>query len=89
VKYDLNVPAIKWRVGFGDDPELVNSVIVTASGLLFGAGRDTALRARDTDTGAQVWSSRFGGDQSRPCGAARLGRVRGAAQVTHVFQCSC
>ena len=75
VKYDLNVPAIKWRVGFGDDPELaargvtstgapglVNSVIVTASGLLFGAGRDNALRAWDTDTGAQAWSSRFGGD---------------------------
>jgi hypothetical protein len=40
----------------------VNSVIVTASGLLFGAGRDNALRGRDTDTGAQVWSSRFGGD---------------------------
>jgi hypothetical protein len=54
VKYELNVPAIKWRVGFGDDPELVNSVIVTASGLLFGAGRDNALRARDTDTGAGV-----------------------------------
>ena len=46
VKYDLNVPAIKWRVGFGDDPELaargitgtgapglLNGVIVTASGL--------------------------------------------------------
>jgi quinoprotein glucose dehydrogenase len=60
---------------FGDNPELAargvtstgapglgNSVIVTASGLLFGAGRDNALRARDTDTGAQVWSSRFGGD---------------------------
>src|SRR6185503_10686994 len=75
VKYDLNVPAIKWRVGFGDDPELaargitgtgapglVNGVIVTASGLLFGAGRDNTLRAWDTDTGAQVWSSRFGGD---------------------------
>ena len=75
VKYDLNVPAIKWRVGFGDDPELaargvtstgapglVNSVIVSASGLLFGAGRDNALRAWDTDTGAQAWSSRFGGD---------------------------
>jgi hypothetical protein len=59
VKGDLNVPAIKWRVGFGDDPELaargvtgtgapglVNSVIVTASGLLSGAGRDNALRAR-------------------------------------------
>src|SRR6185436_18585523 len=53
VKYDLNAPAIKWRVGFGDDPELaargvtgtgtpgmLNGVIVTASGLLFGAGRD-------------------------------------------------
>ena len=23
VKYDLNVPAIKWRIGFGDDPALV------------------------------------------------------------------
>ena len=75
VKYDLNVPAIRWRVGFGDDPELaargvtgtgapglVNGVIVTASGLLFGAGRDNAIRAWNTDTGAQLWSSRFGGD---------------------------
>jgi quinoprotein glucose dehydrogenase len=75
VKYDLNVPAITWRVGFGDDPELaargitgtgapglVNGVIVTASGLLFGAGRDNQIRAWDTDTGRQVWSSRFGGD---------------------------
>jgi quinoprotein glucose dehydrogenase len=75
VKYDLNVPAIKWRIGFGDDPELaargvtgtgapglLNGVIVTASGLLFGAGRDNTLRAWNTDTGAQVWSSRFGGD---------------------------
>ena len=75
VKYDLNAPAIKWRVGFGDDPELaargitgtgtpgmLNGVIVTASGLLFGAGRDNAIRAWDTDSGAQIWSSRFGGD---------------------------
>ena len=75
VKYDLNVPGIKWRVGFGDDPELaargitgtgapglVNGVIVTASGLLFGAGRDNQIRAWDTDTGRQLWSSRFGGD---------------------------
>ena len=75
VKYDLNVPAIKWRVGFGDDPELaargvtgtgtpglLNGVIVTASGLLFGAGGDNTIRAWDTDTGAQLWSSRFGGD---------------------------
>ena len=75
VKYDLNVPAIKWRVGFGDDPELaargitgtgtpgmLNGVIVTASGVLFGAGRDNAIRAWDTDSGAPLWSSRFGGD---------------------------
>ena len=75
VKYDLNVPAIKWRVGFGDDPELaargitstgapgmLNGVIVTASGVLFGAGRDNAIRAWDTDSGTQLWSSRFGGD---------------------------
>jgi quinoprotein glucose dehydrogenase len=75
VKYDLNAPAIKWRVGFGDDPELaargitgtgapglVNGVIVTASGVLFGAGRDNQIRAWDTDTGRQLWSSRFGGD---------------------------
>ena len=75
VKYDLNVPAIKWRVGFGDDPELaargvvgtgtpgmLNGVIVTAAGVLFGAGRDNAIRAWDTDTGAQLWSARFGGD---------------------------
>jgi quinoprotein glucose dehydrogenase len=75
VKYDLNLPAIKWRVGFGDDPELaargitgtgtpglLNGVIVTASGLLFGAGRDNTIRAWDTDTGTQLWSSRFGGE---------------------------
>jgi len=75
VKYDLNVPAIKWRIGFGDDPELaargvsgtgtpglLNGVIVTASGLLFGAGRDNTIRAWNTDTGAQLWSSRFGGE---------------------------
>jgi quinoprotein glucose dehydrogenase len=75
VKYDLNVPAIKWRIGFGDDPELaargmtgtgapglLNGVIVTASGLLFGAGRDNQIRAWDSDTGVQLWASRFGGE---------------------------
>ena len=75
VKYDLNVPTIKWRVGFGDDPALVprgvtgtgvtqmrNSIIVTESGLVFGAGRDNHIRAWDSDTGKQLWSSRFGGN---------------------------
>jgi quinoprotein glucose dehydrogenase len=75
VKYDLNEPAIKWRVGFGDDPALVgrgvvgtgvtqmrNSIIVTESGLVFGAGRDDHIRAWDSETGRQLWSARFGGN---------------------------
>jgi quinoprotein glucose dehydrogenase len=75
VKYDLNRPAIVWRAGFGDDPELAargikgtgapavnNSIVVTASGLLFGAGLDNHIRAWDTDTGKELWASRFGGN---------------------------
>jgi quinoprotein glucose dehydrogenase len=75
VKYDLNEPAIKWRIGFGDDPTLVergvtetgvpqmrNSIIVTEAGLVFGAGRDNQIRAWDSDNGKQLWSSRFGGN---------------------------
>ena len=75
VKYDLNEPAIKWRIGFGDDPVLAargitgtgvpqmrNSIIVTESGLVFGAGRDNQIRAWDSDNGKQLWSSRFGGN---------------------------
>ena len=75
MKYDLNEPAIKWRIGFGDDPTLVgrgvtetgvtqmrNSIIVTESGLVFGAGRDNQIRAWDSETGRQLWSSRFGGN---------------------------
>jgi quinoprotein glucose dehydrogenase len=74
VKYDLNQPAIRWRIGFGDDPVLAtrgitgtgapavnNSIIITESGLLFGAGLDSHIRAWDTDTGTQLWASRFGG----------------------------
>jgi quinoprotein glucose dehydrogenase len=75
VKYDLNEPAIKWRIGFGDDPALAargitgtgvpqmrNSIIVTESGIVFGAGRDNQIRAWDSDSGKQLWSSRFGGN---------------------------
>jgi len=75
VKYDLNGPAIKWRIGFGDDPALaargitgtgmaglLNGIIVTEAGLVFGAGRDNQIRAWDSDTGRQLWSSRFGGN---------------------------
>ena len=75
MKYDLNAPAIKWRIGYGDDPVLaargitgtgmpaiVNSLIVTQSGLVFGAGLDNHIRAWDSDTGNQLWSARFGGD---------------------------
>jgi quinoprotein glucose dehydrogenase len=74
VKYDLNEPSIKWRIPYGDDPALAergitgtgtpattNSLVVTESGLVFGAGGDNQIRAWDSDTGKQLWSSRFGG----------------------------
>jgi quinoprotein glucose dehydrogenase len=75
VKYDLNQPRIAWRVGFGDDPALaargitgtgmpglLNGVIVTESGLVFGAGGDNQIRGWDSETGRQLWVSRFGGN---------------------------
>ena len=75
VKYDLNQPRIAWRIGFGDDPALaargitgtgmpglLNGVIVTESGLVFGAGGDRQIRAWDSETGRQLWVSRFGGN---------------------------
>ena len=75
VKYDLNTPRIAWRIGFGDDPGLVargitgtgvpallNGIVVTESGLVFGAGGDNQIRAWDSDTGRQLWVSRFGGN---------------------------
>jgi quinoprotein glucose dehydrogenase len=75
VKYDLNQPRIAWRVGFGDDPALaargitgtgmpglLNGVIVTESGLMFGAGGDYQIRGWDSETGRQLWVSRFGGN---------------------------
>jgi len=74
VKYDLNKPGIQWRIPYGDDPALAargitgtgtpgttNSVVVTESGLVFGAGGDSQVRAWDSETGKQLWSSRFGG----------------------------
>jgi quinoprotein glucose dehydrogenase len=75
VKYDLNQPRIAWRIGFGDDPALaargitgtgaaglLNGIIVTESGLVFGAGGDNQIRAWDSETGRQLWVSRFGGN---------------------------
>ena len=35
---------------------------MTESGLVFGAGGDNQVRAWDSDTGKQLWSSRFGGN---------------------------
>jgi len=73
-KFDLNQPALKWQIPYGDDPALAargitgtgtpgttNSLVVTQSGLVFGAGGDNQVRAWDSDTGKQLWSSRYGG----------------------------
>jgi quinoprotein glucose dehydrogenase len=81
--YDLNKGTIRWQTGFGDDPTLAalgirgtgmsqmrNSVIVTASGLLFGFGGDSTIYAYDTDTGKvsgqrplwRIRRTRFSGD---------------------------
>ena len=75
VKFDLNAPAIKWRIPFGDDPALAargitgtgapatnNGIILTASGLVFGAGLDNHIRAWDGDSGRELWAARFGGN---------------------------
>ena len=75
VKFDLNRPAIRWRIPFGDDPELAargihgtgapatnNGIVVTASGLVFGAGLDQHIRAWDAEDGKELWASRFGGN---------------------------
>lgn len=74
VKFDLNKPGIQWRIPYGDDPGLAargitgtgtpgttNSLVVTESGIVFGAGGDNQVRAWDSDTGKQLWSSRYGG----------------------------
>jgi quinoprotein glucose dehydrogenase len=75
VKYDLNEPSIKWKIGFGDDPALaargitgtgvaatLNGIIITESGIVFGAGRDNQIRAWDSNTGRQLWSAHFDGN---------------------------
>ena len=43
-------------------PALLNGIVVTESGLVFGAGGDNQIRAWDSDTGRQLWVSRFGGN---------------------------
>jgi quinoprotein glucose dehydrogenase len=71
--YDLNKPAIKWQVGFGDDPRLAaagitgtgitqmrNSIVVMASGVIFGVGGDGKVRAYDADNGKLLWTSTQG-----------------------------
>lgn len=74
VKYDLNEPTIKWRVGVGDDPILAangitgsgmtqmrTTPLVTATGLIFVPGDDNKVRAYDAETGKVLWTGRFGG----------------------------
>jgi quinoprotein glucose dehydrogenase len=73
-KYDLNIPAIVWQVGLGDDPELAekgmtgtgmpqmrNGAVVTDTGLYFAPGGDNKIRAYDTANGAVLWTGHYGG----------------------------
>jgi quinoprotein glucose dehydrogenase len=77
VKYDLNgEPSIKWRIGFGDDPDLAakgitgtgtpqmrNSILVTATGLIFGPGKgDHKVRAYDAADGKILWTAEYMGN---------------------------
>ena len=73
-KYDLNIPAIVWQVGFGDDPELAakgmtgtgmpqmrNGAVVTDTGLYFAAAGDNKVRAYDTTNGTVLWTGHYSG----------------------------
>jgi quinoprotein glucose dehydrogenase len=73
-KYDLNIPAIVWQVGLGDDPELAekgmtgtgmpqmrNGAVVTDTGLYFAPGGDNKIRAYDTANGSVLWTGHYGG----------------------------
>ena len=43
-------------------PALNHGLVVTESGLVFGAGGDNQIRAWDSETGRQLWTARFGGN---------------------------
>jgi quinoprotein glucose dehydrogenase len=92
--YDLNDGSIRWQRGFGDDPSLVeegitdtgapqmrNSVIVTASGLLFGVGEDGKLRAWDTYSGEILWSQQLGTSRGGTRGSPILYEIDGRAYL--------
>lgn len=68
--YDLSTGKVLWRVPLGEYPELtaqgvpktgsqnLGGASVTAGGLVFCAGtQDNKIRAFDTDTGEEIWSS--------------------------------
>jgi quinoprotein glucose dehydrogenase len=71
VAYDLNKGTIKWKVPLGEDARAIaegatdtgtftagerHGMIVTASGLIFIAGKDAKLRAYDEETGKVLWT---------------------------------
>ncbi|MDA1073355.1 MAG: PQQ-binding-like beta-propeller repeat protein [Proteobacteria bacterium] len=70
IAYDLNEGVIVWQKPYGDVPALVkrgitgtgslfptNSLMATASGLLFSATNDRKIRAWDQASGAVLWSA--------------------------------
>ena len=77
--YDLNAGTIKWQIGLGDDPRLVDQgikgtgaattvkggIIPTATGLVFATAADRKVHVYDSATGKQV--------HELPLGAASTG----------------
>jgi quinoprotein glucose dehydrogenase len=92
--YDLNAGTIRWQKGFGDDielaaqgvrstgsPQMRNSIVGTASGLLFGVGYDGKLRAWDSDTGEELWSHQLGAIGASTRGSPTLYEVDGRTYI--------
>ncbi len=58
-----------------------NSVVVTASGLLFGVGHDGKLRAWDTESGEILWSYQLGALGTANNGSPTLYEIDGRAYL--------
>jgi quinoprotein glucose dehydrogenase len=92
--YNLNDGTIRWQKGFGDDvdlaaigvtetgsPQMRNSLVATATGLLFGLGADGKLRAYDSETGEVLWSHQLGTQGGGTRGSPVMYEIDGRAYL--------